>query len=141
MDWVTFAFGGGIKTQKSPSAYVWDHRFCLGCRMTILFVSTDRYDPKDTCKHTSAQLAPDNPPSATLVQKQGGYLEKILRTKVHDKNKINVKIHLCPLQTFFCLSCPVYNINNGMPFLKCVYTYVFNVGCKEWLMMDTELKK
>ena len=24
----TFAFEGGMKTQKSPSPYVWDHRVC-----------------------------------------------------------------------------------------------------------------
>ena len=48
----TFAFDGGIKTENSPSAYVWVHRLCYRYRMTILFVSTDRYDPKDTCEYT-----------------------------------------------------------------------------------------
>ena len=52
MDRVTFAFGGGFKTQKSSSAHVRDHRICYKGRMTILFVSTYRYDPKDTFKHT-----------------------------------------------------------------------------------------
>ena len=60
----------------------------------------------------SVQLAPDNPPpfGDFSPKTRGGYLEKILRTKVHGRNKVNVKNLLCLVQTFFYLSCPVYNI-------------------------------
>ena len=50
--WVTFAFGMGIKTQKSPSAHVWDYRIWLRCRTMFSLMSTDRYDRKQACKHT-----------------------------------------------------------------------------------------
>ena len=35
------------KFQKSPSTYVCPHKMGLKCRVTLPFISADRYDPKE----------------------------------------------------------------------------------------------
>ena len=42
----------GYGTEKSPFAYVCDHKNCFTRHMTIPVVLRDCYDPKQTCKHT-----------------------------------------------------------------------------------------
>ena len=42
---------GSINSQKWLSAHVWGNRNWLGCRTATLFISADRYDPKEACKH------------------------------------------------------------------------------------------
>ena len=51
-----FCLWGSIKTEKSPSAHVWSCKIWLKHRMMLLFVSTDRYDPKEAYKHTCWSL-------------------------------------------------------------------------------------
>ena len=41
-----------MKTEKSPAADVWDLKIWLGRRTALPFVSADRYDSKEACKHT-----------------------------------------------------------------------------------------
>ena len=48
----TFTFQVGMKIEKSPSAHVWNHRVRLKHRAMLPFVSEDRYDHKQACKHT-----------------------------------------------------------------------------------------
>ena len=43
---------GGMKTEKSPSADVWNHKIGLKRRAMLPFASDDRYDHKEACKHT-----------------------------------------------------------------------------------------
>ena len=43
---------GSIKTEKSPSAHVWNCKIRLKCRVMFLFIFEDRYDPKEAYKHT-----------------------------------------------------------------------------------------
>ena len=47
----TFAFEMGMKTEKSPSAYVWNHKIRLKHRTMLPFVFADRYDLKKACKY------------------------------------------------------------------------------------------
>ena len=48
----TFAFQVGMKIEKSPSAYVWNHRMRLKHRAMLPFISEDRYDHKQLFKHS-----------------------------------------------------------------------------------------
>ena len=41
-----------MKTEKSPSAHLWNHKIGLNCRAMLPFASDDRYDHKEACKHT-----------------------------------------------------------------------------------------
>ena len=42
---------GSINSQKWLSAHVWGNKNWLGCRTATLFLSADRYDPKEAFKH------------------------------------------------------------------------------------------
>ena len=53
---VGFTSEGGIKTQKSPFACVCHLKIWLKSRMTFLFASADRYDPKHACQYTGGAL-------------------------------------------------------------------------------------
>ena len=52
LDPTTFAFERGMKTEKSPSPYVWDYKIWLKHHWMLSFNFRDRYDPKEAYKHT-----------------------------------------------------------------------------------------
>ena len=51
MHLMDFAFERGMKTEKSPSSYVWIYKVRTKCRGMFPFVSVDSYDPKEAFKH------------------------------------------------------------------------------------------
>ena len=51
MHLMDFAFERGMKTENSPSSYVWTCKVRTKCRGMLPFVSADNYDPQEASKH------------------------------------------------------------------------------------------
>ena len=73
-----------MKYEKSPSAYVYDHRLRLKCRATSPFVFAVRYDHIEAYKHTCEVVvtsrkffrATQSQPSQSLKHNFVGYSTK-----------------------------------------------------------------
>ena len=52
LDFCIFALSAGMKSQKSPPAYVLDHRNGLKRHAMTPFAFADRYDPKQALEYT-----------------------------------------------------------------------------------------
>ena len=71
--WISFALWGDTKTQNSSLAHVLHCKIWLKCRKMFSIIFTDRYDPKETWKHSCWVFRSNKNFSAALTFKRLDY--------------------------------------------------------------------
>ena len=78
MVWLAFALNGSMKSEKFVTAHVCSRKIRLRPRMMLPFISVDRYDPKEHCKHTCKVLMTSRNFFTTLKAKHHVHSKSLL---------------------------------------------------------------